>query len=129
MQSQDNAVNQVVSYHLLPFMAPLDKLFHSSISYDKFANPAYLINQWDFTRPMGKLNHILKIIETGADSIFHLNRQCSYDNGFNGTYKETSCDYEGPLTVVAIWTIWRPTAISTPLTMCCSTQTMCAMWS
>ncbi len=44
---------------------------------------------------MGKPNRILKLIKTGADGVYHLNRHCYYDNSFSGTYKETSCDYEG----------------------------------
>ena len=98
-KSTQNALNQFVSYHLIPFKQPFDKLVsHNHIrGYADGCQKLGIepINVWNYFQTMGKPNRLLKITETATDGVKHLNRHCLYDNSFFGTYKETSCDMEG----------------------------------
>ena len=98
-KSMGNAVNQFVSYHLIPFKQPFDKLVSTNhirgYSQDCEKIGVERINIWNYFQTMGKPNRLLKITETAVDGIKHLNRHSFYDNTFCGTYKETSCDIEG----------------------------------
>ena len=91
----NNALNQFVTYHLLPMRLPKNKLtIHFTEKGWYWANPtAYTIPVWEIYTTMGK-RRLLKIYEAGPSGPegFYLNRFPNLNNGRHGNYKENGCD-------------------------------------
>ena len=96
-KSQDNALNQFVSYHLLPMRIIYNKLVvHKTELGYAWKSPEILtIDCFDYFETMGKPRRLLKFTEGSQTNGKRINRHATYDNGFYGNYKETSCDREG----------------------------------
>lgn len=99
MRSQDNAVNQFVSYHLLPFSCTWRNLVvhKSEIGY-AWNDPNNLsVNCWEYYEAMGTPRRLLKFTEGRDTNGRRLNRYSVYDNDFYGTYYELSVPRPGLL--------------------------------
>lgn len=97
IKSMNNAVNQFVSYHLLPERLTSDLLVvhHSEMGY-AYNNPTKLsIDCWEYYETMGKPRRLVKITEGAQSDGKRINRHCTYDNSFFGTYDEISVDRPG----------------------------------
>jgi uncharacterized surface protein with fasciclin (FAS1) repeats len=92
-KSEDNALNQFVSYHLLPMSIKVDKLVihYNEGAYDA-AHPttaSLTYNVWEYYETMGKQRRLMKITEgprttdTSTGSRLRINRYSTY----NETYK------------------------------------------
>lgn len=94
-KSIDNALNQFVTYHILPMRLPKNKLtIHFTEKGWYWAIPtAYTIPVWEIYTTMGK-RRLIKIYEAGPSGPdgFYLNRFPNLDNRRKGNYKETGCD-------------------------------------
>ena len=99
LTKQDNAVNQFISYHLLPFSCTWKNLVvhHSEMGY-AFNNPNTLsINCWEYYEAMGSPRRLLKFTEGRTTEGKRINRYSTYDNGFYGTYEEVTVPRPGIL--------------------------------
>lgn len=97
LTSKDNAVNQFMSYHLLPERITPDVLVvhHNEMGY-AFNYPSNLsIDCWEYYETMGLPRRLLKITEGKQTDGRRINRHCTYDNAFFGTYDELSVDRPG----------------------------------
>ena len=94
-KSVDNAVNQFITYHLLPIRLPKAKLtIHFTERGWYWATPtSYTIPVWETYTTMGK-RRLLKIYEAGPSGPdgFYLNRFPRLNNGRHGNYRENGCD-------------------------------------
>lgn len=93
----DNAVNQFVSYHLLPFSCTWKNLVvhHSEMGY-AYNNPSVLsINCWEYYEAMGSPRRLLKFTEGRTTDGKRINRYSTYDNSFYGTYEELTVPRPG----------------------------------
>ena len=94
-KSENNALNQFITYHILPMRLPKNKLtIHFTEKGWYWAIPtAYTIPVWEIYTTMGK-RRLLKIYEAGPSGPegFYLNRFPNLDNRRKGNYKETGCD-------------------------------------
>ncbi|MBQ7685240.1 MAG: fasciclin domain-containing protein [Bacteroidaceae bacterium] len=92
--SVNNALNQFVTYHLLPMRIPKNKLtiHYNERGYVFGISTSYSIPVWETYTTMGKrrLLRIYESVETNGD--VYLNRFPRLDNGRHGTYHETGCD-------------------------------------
>ena len=93
--SYDNALNQFVTYHILPMKLEKSKLtIHFTEKGYYWANSTkYTIPTWEIYTTMGK-RRLIKIYEpgpSGPDGYF-LNRFPNLSNGRHGTYMEVDCD-------------------------------------
>ena len=97
LTSTNNAINQFVSYHLINFKEPYNKLVRHMTEYGYNVNTPEILtlNIWEYMETMGPPRRLLKVTQTAADGVMHINRHSYYDNSFNGTYRETSCTIEG----------------------------------
>lgn len=97
LTSSDNAVNQFVSYHLLPERITWDVLVvHSNEMGYGWNNPTQLsIDCWEYYETMGRPRRLLKITEGRQTDGKRLNRHCTYDNSYFGTYDEITVDRPG----------------------------------
>ena len=97
LKSQDNAVNQFVSYHLLPMRIIFNKLVvhKTEIGYAWKSPENLTIDCWEYYETMGKPRRLLKLTEGSQTEGKRINRHATYDNGFYGNYRETSCDRKG----------------------------------
>ena len=100
LKSKDNAINQFISYHLVPFRVSYDLL---CVHFDEMGYNITLPNQltcdiWAYYLTMDQ-RRMFKITHTHTDGVYHINRHSFRDNSFNGSYNETSCDREG-ITIV-----------------------------
>ena len=99
LTKQDNAVNQFISYHLLPFSCTWKNLVvhHSEMGY-AYNNPNTLtINCWEYYEAMGSPRRLLKFTEGRTTEGRRINRYSTYDNGFYGTYEEVTVPRPGIL--------------------------------
>ncbi len=98
-KSMNNAINQFVSYHLLPMRIVYDKLIvHKNEMGYAWKSPEILtIDCWEYYETMGKPRRLVKLTEGSQTNGKRINRHATYDNSFYGNYKETSCDREGIL--------------------------------
>ncbi len=99
LTSQDNAVNQFISYHLLPERITWNKLVvhHNEMGYS-WKNPSALtINCWEYYETMGKPRRLIKLTEGKQTDGIRINRHSTYDNAFFGTYDEITVDRPGSL--------------------------------
>ncbi|MBQ8050210.1 MAG: fasciclin domain-containing protein [Bacteroidaceae bacterium] len=90
--SEDNALNQFITYHLLPMRIPKGKLtiHFTEKGYYWAVNPgSYTIPVWEIYTTMGK-RRLLKIYEAGPSGPegYYLNRFPSLNNGRHGNYRE-----------------------------------------
>ena len=93
-KSEDNAVNQFITYHILPMRIPKNKLVihYSESGYYYQNSTAYTIPVWEFYTTMGK-RRLLKIYgDASSNEKIYLNRFPNLDNGRHGDYHEVSCD-------------------------------------
>ena len=93
--SEDNALNQFITYHILPMYLTKNKLtIHFTEKGWYWATPTtYTIPVWEIYTTMGK-RRLLKIYEAGPSGPegFYLNRFPNLNNGRHGNYKENGCD-------------------------------------
>lgn len=99
LKNQNNAVNQFISYHLLPERITYNRLVihHNEMGFS-WNNPSDLtIDCYEYYETMGLPRRMVKITEGSQTAGKRINRHCTYDDDFFGTYKETSCDRTGAL--------------------------------
>ncbi|MBR1789467.1 MAG: fasciclin domain-containing protein [Bacteroidaceae bacterium] len=94
--SEDNALNQFITYHFLPMRIPKNKLtIHFTEKGWYWATPgAYTVPVWENYTTMGK-RRLLKIYEAGypgGPEGYYLNRFPNLNNSRHGNYRENSCD-------------------------------------
>ena len=91
-KSEDNLLNQFVTYHLLPERLPANKLVYhyNERGYDLNRRTPTVAVQ-EFYTTMGK-RRLLKIFESKESNGVYLNRFPNLDNERKGTYHEVSCD-------------------------------------
>lgn len=90
--SEDNLLNQFVTYHLLPERLNTDRLVLHGHEYGYSTatkNPSVPV--YEYYTTMGK-RRLLKIYESKESEGIYLNRFANLDNGRHGTYHELSCD-------------------------------------
>lgn len=91
-KSQDNLLNQFVTYHLLPMRLNPDRLVlhYNERGYDlSTQNPTVPV--MEFYTTMGK-RRLMKLFESRQSNGVYINRFPELDNGRRGTYHELSCD-------------------------------------
>ncbi|MBQ8969550.1 MAG: fasciclin domain-containing protein [Bacteroidaceae bacterium] len=93
--SEDNALNQFVTYHLLPMKLVQNKLtiHFTEKGYNWKTSTSYTIPVWEIYTTMGK-RRLLKIYEPGPSGPdgYYLNRFPNLNNGRHGNYRENGCD-------------------------------------
>jgi uncharacterized surface protein with fasciclin (FAS1) repeats len=99
LKSQNNAVNQFVSYHLINSRVPFNMLVNhlTELGYYHKLPDQLTLDVWEYYLTMGKFNRMFKITQPAKTGTININRHCTYDNSFNGDYHEISCDREGVL--------------------------------
>ena len=94
-KKEENALNQFVTYHLLPMKLPkkILTIHFTEKGYFWDTSTAYTIPVWEIYITMGK-RRLLKIYEPGPSGPdgFYLNRFPNLNNGRHGNYKENGCD-------------------------------------
>lgn len=96
LTSMDNAVNQFVSYHLLPARITFDKLVihYAEMGYG-YSNPNNLsIDCFEYYETMGLPRRLIKLTEGRQTNGKRINRHATYDTD---NYNEVSVDREGLL--------------------------------
>ena len=91
-RSEDNLLNQFVTYHLLPVRLAADRLVlhRNEYGYDPaMRNPTVALAEYYTT--MGK-RRLMKLFESAESEGIYINRFPKLDNGRHGTYHEISCD-------------------------------------
>ena len=97
LKSEDNAVNQFVSYHLVDAAIPYDKivLHYNEVGY-AYTNPYQLgIDKMQYFATMGSARRILKITEGSQTKGKRINRYVSEYN--KSSYREVTVPIEGAL--------------------------------
>lgn len=96
-KSQDNAINQFVSYHLINQRVPYNYLVHhlTELGYFYRLPDQLTLDVWEYYPTMGRFNRMFKITQPAKTGTLNINRHSTYDNSFNGNYSEISCDREG----------------------------------
>ena len=99
MKSQDNAVNQFVSYHLLPMRIIYNKLvIHKNEMGYAWKSPEVLtINCWEYYETMGNPRRLIKLTEGSQTEGKRINRYSQYENGFYDSYREKPTHRPGAL--------------------------------
>ena len=95
LKSEDNAVNQFVSYHLVDAAIPFDKivLHYNEVGY-AYTNPYQLgIDKMQYFVTMGKARRIMKITEGSQTKGKRINRYVSEYN--QSSYREMTVPIEG----------------------------------
>lgn len=94
--SVNNALNQFITYHMLPMRIPKEKLVihYNELGYNYETSSSPSIPVWELYTTMGKrrLIKIYEALETNGD--IYLNRFPRLDNGRQGTYHEIGCEAE-----------------------------------
>ena len=91
-KSEDNLLNQFVTYHMLPMRLSTDRLVnhYNEKGYNTNTNvPSVAI--FEFYTTMGK-RRLLKTFESKESNGVYLNRFPNLNNGRRGDYHENSCD-------------------------------------
>lgn len=98
LTSSNNAVNQFVSYHLLNYRVPYNQLIHhfNEVGFNPALPDQLTLDVWNYFETRGP-RRLMKITQPATTGTININRHCTYDNTFFGTYKELSCDREGIL--------------------------------
>ena len=94
--SEDNLLNQFVTYHLLPARIPVDKLaLHYNEKGFNYKNPRATptVPVWAHYVTMGK-RRLLRIWESAESGAPYLNRFPKLNNGRRDDYHEKSCSEE-----------------------------------
>lgn len=96
-KSEDNLLNQFITYHILPERLTTDRLiYHYNEKGYNLQTNTYAVPMSEFYTTMGK-RRLLKIYQAGKtyslnqSTAAYLNRFPKLDNGMKGTYKEISC--------------------------------------
>ena len=101
LTNEGNAVNQFVSYHLLPSLEKYPRWkYERGVFPTRYKNTSTVITRADFPfyfQTMGKPNRLIKIVYSTKRNDIRINRHCYYNNAFYGDYQETSCAREGCL--------------------------------
>ena len=95
-KSEDNLLNQFVTYHLLPQRIPIDKLalHYNERGYNyKVKNAVPVIPVWAHYVTMGK-RRLLRIWESAETVVPYLNRFPKLNNGRTDDYHEKECTEE-----------------------------------
>ena len=95
--SEDNALNQFITYHILPVRLPVDKLVihYNERGYNYRTSTQYTVPTYELYTTMGK-RRLLKLYQCGpafsvdADSKIYLNRFPQLANGRHDNYAEVS---------------------------------------
>lgn len=96
-KSEDNVLNQFITYHILPMRLPVEKLVihYNERGYSWKTSTQYTIPTYELYTTMGK-RRLMKLYQCGpryslnGDSKIYLNRFPVLDNGRHGTYAEVS---------------------------------------
>lgn len=96
-ESEDNVLNQFITYHILPMRLPVEKLVihFNEKGYSWKSSTQYTIPTYELYTTMGK-RRLLKLYQCGPrfslnrDSKVYLNRFPVLDNGRKGSYAEVS---------------------------------------
>ena len=133
--SEDNAINQFVSYHLLPERLPFDKLVTFANEYGCSAGTMknrtatqFYVNVWEYWETMGKQRRSVKV--TGLRGEKRLNRVSVYNlttyrersseitipgikiNSNNGSYNNQALNgYYYPIDDILVWNSDVPTKV------------------
>lgn len=93
--SEDNVLNQFVTYHLTPYRLPPDKLVihYNEKGYNYQTSQSPTIPVWEHHTSMGK-RRLIRFWESLESSGVYLNRFPQLDNGRHGTYHEVGCSPE-----------------------------------
>ena len=96
-KSEDNALNQFVSYHLIPIGLSYDRLVNhfNEFGYAYKITSQLGIDVWEYYVTMGKHKRLLKIMEGKKTNGLRINRYVSERNLAN--YEEISCPRPGIL--------------------------------
>ena len=91
-KSPDNLLNQWITYHILPFKTPANKLvYHVNEKGYSLNSKTLTIPVMEFYATMGK-RRLLKIYESKESNGIYLNRFPNLRNGRKEDYHEASCD-------------------------------------
>ena len=96
-KSQDNAINQFVSYHLLPMRIAWDKLVihYAEMGYS-YRNPTQLsIDCFEYYETMGKQRRLVKLTEGAQTNGKRINRYVTKRNLKDYTYDEADVAIPG----------------------------------
>ena len=91
--SEDNVLNQWISYHILPYRLAADRLvihYNENGYYQPSKTPTYTIPVMEFYTTMGK-RRLLKIYESKESNGVYLNRFPKINNGRSQDGHEASC--------------------------------------
>lgn len=91
-QSEDNILNQFVTYHFLPMRLASDRLvlhWNEKGYSSQLKTPSVV--QYEYYTSMGK-RRLVKFLESAESKGVYINRFPKIDNGRRGTYHEISCD-------------------------------------
>ena len=93
--SEDNVLNQFVTYHLTPYRLPVDKLVihYNEKGYNYKSSHSPTIPVWEHHVSMGK-RRLIRFWESRESEGIYLNRFPQLDNDRHGTYHEVSCTPE-----------------------------------
>ncbi|MCH5178576.1 MAG: fasciclin domain-containing protein [Prevotellaceae bacterium] len=97
-RSQDNAVNQFISYHLLPERIALDKLVihYAEMGYS-YRNRQLTIDCFEYYETMGKQRRLIKITEGSQTNGKRINRYVTKRDLTNYSYNEADVAIPGIL--------------------------------
>lgn len=115
--SENNLLNQWITYHILPMRIPKGKLvFHiNEYGYNLSRPDVYAIPVYEFYTTMGK-RRLFKLTESKASNGVYINRFPTTDNGRKGTGLEIGCD---PDKVGSLVDTESPLTILNDMTNCC----------
>ena len=96
-EDEDNALNQFLTYHILPMRITPDKLVihYNECGYNYKSSTQFTIPTYELYTTMGK-RRLIKLYQCGpsyslnGDDKIYLNRFPELDDGRTGTYKEVS---------------------------------------
>ncbi len=90
--SEENLLNQFVTYHLLPVRLAPDRLVlhRNELGYDP-GQRILSVALAEYYTTMGK-RRLMKLYESAESGGIHINRFPKLDNGRHGTYHEIGCD-------------------------------------
>lgn len=91
-KSEDNRLNQFVTYHFLPMRLASDRLvLHwNEKGYSSMRKTPSVV-QYEYYTCMGK-RRLVKFLESAESKGVYINRFPKIDNSRRGTYRETGCD-------------------------------------
>ena len=93
-KSEDNLLNQFVTYHFLPMRLAANRLvLHWNEKGYSSKNSIPTVVQYEYYTTMGK-RRLMKFLESAESGGVKINRFPRIDNGRQGTYHETGCDPE-----------------------------------